>query len=862
MEVTPNSDGTHTFKVPEEPSATVIFNQDDSYTFTDTESPGMVLYGEPDGIQGVTDEEFPGMAAVISPDDTQTVTGTEFPGMAATLSQGGELTITDAEFPGMTYTVNLDDVHIVTDTASPDTSAVINENGTYTVTDTEFPGVDIVYNPDDETYTVSDVEFPGAKIIFSPDGSYTVVDQDGNCYDVNKNARRGWFKKFVNKAARAVSKVAGFVKKTARFVKKVAKFVGKAARFVSKVAKFVAKAAPVVSKVFRAIGAGALFIGTLFPPLCPVACAISGFANAAAAVSAKVGVFAGKVAAVADKVAYYSGKVEKYAGKVEKYAGKVQIFANRVARWSRNDSRAGERYRRSDPQNCEKISLYKAFGTITDNAGNPMVNISVKVRDITETSDENVATTTDNTGYWEVIGLSDGDYTTVAQKQGCIFTDTPFTIVGQNKDVAIPCDCETFVKGLFTVGSDGIVSMDWLYDGGAYRGELGIFEVSGMENLITDLKEFIAEAVRRVMSDSEQGYLVLSDPNEGARFSGQLGGEPKDWNSGRYNGVKSFQMSPDSRFATILVPNSTFQALAKDPGTASSGRRPLFSLVSSNPAYGMYLGQVADIDGMGKAFVYEDIWAANSDKDYNDLIIQVTGASADDIPSLDSLMGKNTRTKHARKGWVDWRTEPGLGRQIMEHLEALDISPDTLGISVTLKSGADLLIYDPLEREISKEGGYIPGATYASGENGYQVIKLPELESGDYRIVLQGLGNGPSSLEIKGFMGNSELGSQEQSFAIQPHQTMTSIVSADSFLAGQTITFDTPAVTVGCNGKSLVYDFDGDRDIDIADVMKVVSKWGTRNGVEEYDGFYDFDDDGYIRLPDIMKVVNLEGCKQ
>ncbi len=479
-----------------------------------------------------------------------------------------------------------------------------------------------------------------------------------------------------------------------------------------------------------------------------------------------------------------------------------------------------------------------------------------------ETSDEDIITTTDNTGYWEIIGFSDGNYVASAQKEECVFTDTPFAIIGKSENVTIPCNCETFVKGLFTVGTDGIVSIDWLYDGGAYRGELGIFDVSGMENLITDLKEFITEAVTRVMSDSRQGYLVLSDPNEGARFSGQLGGEPRDWNSGRYNGIKSFHMNPGSRFATILVPNSTFQKLAEDPGTGSSSKRPLFSLVSSNPAYGMYFGQVADVSGMGKAFVYEDIWAAKSDKDYNDLIIQVTGAIADDIPSLDSLTEKETRAKHARKGWVDWRTEPGLGRQIMEHLEGLDVSQDAPGISVTLKSRADLLIYDPLEREISKEGGYIPGATYSLGENGYQTIKLPDLKSGNYRIVLQGLENSASSLEIKGYMGNSELGSQEKSFAIQPHQTLTSVVSADSFLTDQTIAFDTPDIPVGCNGRTLSYDFDGDGDIDIADVMKVVSKWGADNGSEDYDGFYDFDDDGCIRLPDIMKVVNLEGCKE
>jgi hypothetical protein len=194
-----------------------------------------------------------------------------------------------------------------------------------------------------------------------------------------------------------------------------------------------------------------------------------------------------------------------------------------------------------------------------------------------------------------------------------------------------------FKSGVFIVEDTGIVKIDWLYDGGRYQGEFGIFNLAGMENLTPGSPEFIAEAVKRVLSNSDQGYLVFSDLQEGARFSGLLGGEVKDWNAGQYKGLKSFAMPAGTQFATILVPNSTFASLAQNPATEDTNKRPLFSLVSSNPAYGMYLGQMADINGMGRAYSYEDKNAETSDWDFNDLIVQITGAESS-LPSLDSLL--------------------------------------------------------------------------------------------------------------------------------------------------------------------------------------------------------------------------------
>lgn len=166
-----------------------------------------------------------------------------------------------------------------------------------------------------------------------------------------------------------------------------------------------------------------------------------------------------------------------------------------------------------------------------------------------------------------------------------------------------------------------------------YEGELGIFSLSGMESLEPNSTEFIEEAARRALSKSEEGCIVVSDRTQGARFRGQLGtsSEP-DRNKGDYKGVKTCTMVPGDTFATILVPNSTMQTLYDNPGTSNSHIRPIFSLASANPEHQMYFGQIAKIkkgdEEFQNAIVYEDmLLSANSDRDYNDLIVHFSGVT-------------------------------------------------------------------------------------------------------------------------------------------------------------------------------------------------------------------------------------------
>ncbi len=409
-----------------------------------------------------------------------------------------------------------------------------------------------------------------------------------------------------------------------------------------------------------------------------------------------------------------------------------------------------------------------------------------------------------------------------------------------------------FEGGVFIAGDDGIVKFDWLYDGGAYKGEMGIFSLSNMETLIPNSPEFIREAARRVLSNSEQGYVVISDRTEGARFSGFIG-ENQEWNSGTYNGVKSFKMKPGDTFAIILVPNYTLQELIIDPATSDVQKCPLFSLASANPEHNLYVGQIADVNGMGKAFIYEDKNFVSSDRDYNDFIFQITGVVVCEgkTPTIDSLI-KEGIMKPER----DWRIFTQIGKEVIEHIESPDITEDTVWVSVTAKPGANITVYDVNGKFIGKDGGQIPGATIETDENGNQIIKIPQLQIGDYRIVVQATGSdGKGELEIRGFKGDTEFSVQALPFTFEQGQTLSAYLPVKNFL--ETGVFEIKDLKIPTlDGKPLIYDFDADGDIDVSDIMKVASKWNTKTGDADYDAFYDFNKDGQIGLLDVMMVVN------
>ncbi len=210
----------------------------------------------------------------------------------------------------------------------------------------------------------------------------------------------------------------------------------------------------------------------------------------------------------------------------------------------------------------------------------------------------------------------------------------------------------TFESGYFTVGETGEVGIDFLFDGGGYQGELAIFSLEGMEAFEPGSEEFIQEAASRALSDSELGHIVISDQDEGARFSGDLG--ERDRNSGEYLGVKTFQMNSGDRFGFMLVPKGSVEDVWDNPNVGGA-KRPLFSMATANPDDAFHVGQIADVTGDGSTFVMEDLRVdGKSDGDYNDLVFQVRGATGN-AALIDSMIDPD----------LDWR-DTELGQEILE----------------------------------------------------------------------------------------------------------------------------------------------------------------------------------------------------
>ena len=111
-------------------------------------------------------------------------------------------------------------------------------------------------------------------------------------------------------------------------------------------------------------------------------------------------------------------------------------------------------------------------------------------------------------------------------------------------------------QGKFIVGASGQVSIDYLYDGAGYRGQLGIYSLSGMEAFTPGTAAYNKEAARRVLTDSTLGHIVISVQSETAKFQANLSWESNFHDGhGSYLGPKTFTMNAGDKFGTMLIPN-------------------------------------------------------------------------------------------------------------------------------------------------------------------------------------------------------------------------------------------------------------------------------------------------------------------
>ncbi|MGB8690319.1 MAG: DUF4114 domain-containing protein, partial [Microcoleus sp.] len=238
-----------------------------------------------------------------------------------------------------------------------------------------------------------------------------------------------------------------------------------------------------------------------------------------------------------------------------------------------------------------------------------------------------------------------------------------------------------FTSGIFTTDQTGRISVDYTFDGGMFQGELAVFSLDGLEKFEPGSEAFIKEVAARSLSNSVKGHVVINDATEGARFSGVLG--ESNANEGAYLGVKSFAVTAGGKYGVMLIPNGSVKSVFDNP-TVGGAQRPLFSMAMANPVEGFHFGQIADVTGEGNTFVMEDMRLdSGTDRDYNDIIFQVRGATAT-TALLDSAINPDK----------EWR-KTDLGKALIAYAKPYITPESKPNVDAEL---SDLL--DDLETEI------------------------------------------------------------------------------------------------------------------------------------------------------------------
>ncbi|MDJ0572914.1 MAG: DUF4114 domain-containing protein, partial [Pleurocapsa sp. MO_192.B19] len=214
-----------------------------------------------------------------------------------------------------------------------------------------------------------------------------------------------------------------------------------------------------------------------------------------------------------------------------------------------------------------------------------------------------------------------------------------------------------FDEGVFQVGESGEVTVDFLYDGGFYKGaEVGIFSLDGMDMYETGSTAFVEAAINRAQSDSTQGYTVIQNLEQGAKFSSELNWE-NDYNFEEYQEKQTFLMNPGDTFGLVVIPDGTLEEGLTAPDWAIK-KDPLFSMPTANANDRV---QFADVltGAEGTIIGFEDIHLdLGANRDYNDIVFSIEGAQSIGFSDVENVIVNN-------RNWLD--TE--VGQDIISYFD-------------------------------------------------------------------------------------------------------------------------------------------------------------------------------------------------
>ncbi|MFB2836579.1 Calx-beta domain-containing protein [Floridanema evergladense] len=373
----------------------------------------------------------------------------------------------------------------------------------------------------------------------------------------------------------------------------------------------------------------------------------------------------------------------------------------------------------TDPNDLYKFNVSKA-GAFSLSLNGLTANVDVELLN----KNGNVLYTSKANGKNpEAINVNDlgaGDYTVrVFQVSGQTNYNLSLTY-SENNSSTDPITGLGIKSGYFTVGQSGEVTFDFVNDDSTYQSELAVFSLSGMDKFVPGSLEFTKEAARRALSNSVLGYTVISDPTEGAKFN--VSSDKKNYNDGQYLGLKKFAMNPGDTFGLMLVPDGKVQEVFNNPDIAGK-KRALFSLEIAKPTKTFPPAAIADVNGTGTAFAIEDrTLDAGTDKDYNDLIFKVAGATGKAV-GLDGAIDPKK----------DWRGTVA-GKELLDYLKGNPLvdqppsePPDNAGN--TLSTARQILL--------NSEGRTYSGQVGGTDTNDYYRFSLGA--SNNFNLSLNGL---------------------------------------------------------------------------------------------------------------------------
>ena len=201
-----------------------------------------------------------------------------------------------------------------------------------------------------------------------------------------------------------------------------------------------------------------------------------------------------------------------------------------------------------------------------------------------------------------------------------------------------------------------------------------------METYEAGSLEFMKEVSRRVLSNSTQGRVLISDAEQGARFGGGVDWE-KDFNSQEYLGVEGFEMTPDDEVAFVLLQHTSFEDIAKNPENINKwGKLPIFSVPELNPD-GEAPNQIVAVDDNG-TLAFEDVRIdrGHSDLDYNDFVFQVQGLTGNGIATMDETVNpyRDWRSNEVGTALLEYTNRPAFNEGVFEVGETGEVTFDYL----------------------------------------------------------------------------------------------------------------------------------------------------------------------------------------